>query len=143
VHFAGWVTKVDMLRYLTVTDIGLSPDPSNALNDRSTMLKTMEYMAIGLPIVAFDLPETRFSAQDAALYATPNEVASFIDAIEELLGNEALRLQMGAFGRKRVEEVLCWNHTKINLLMAYNMLFPKIAEPRAQVVDIPTPTVIG
>ena len=129
VHFAGWVARVDMLRYLTVTDIGLSPDPSNKLNEHSTMLKTMEYMAMSKPVVAFDLLETRFSAQDAALYATPNEVTSFADTIEILLNDQALRVQMGARGRKRVEEVLCWDRTQINLLLAYHSLFPNIATP--------------
>ncbi len=140
VHFAGWVTKADMLRYLTVADIGLSPDPSNELNDHSTMLKTMEYMAMGKPIVSFDLPETRFSAQDAALYAKPNEVLSFADNIEILLDNEALRLQMGVSGRKRIEETLCWDRTKVNLLHAYDSLFPEGAEPQEQTLETPTPT---
>jgi glycosyltransferase involved in cell wall biosynthesis len=103
----------------------------------------MEYMAVGKPVVAFDLPETRFSAQAAALYATPNEVASFTDAIELLLNDEALRLQMGAFGRKRVEEVLCWNQTKISLLHAYNSLFPSVAPPKQRSVEELTPTVVG
>ncbi len=142
VHFAGWVAKADMLRYLTVTDVGLSPDPSNDLNDHSTMLKTMEYMAMGKPVVAFDLLETRFSAQDAALYATPNEVTSFADMIEILLNDKAMRLHMGAIGRKRVEEVLCWERTKVNLLLAYDSLFPKIAAPKLQVKE-PTPTFVG
>jgi len=74
VNFTGWISKEDVLCYLTVTDIGLIPDPKKGLNEFSTMLKTMEYMAIGKPLVAFDLAETRFSAQDAALYATPNSV---------------------------------------------------------------------
>jgi glycosyltransferase involved in cell wall biosynthesis len=123
VHFAGWLTKADILRYLSVTDVGLSPDPSNNLNDHSTMLKTMEYMAMGKPVVAFDLPETRYSAQDAALYATSNRIEEFVDHIETLLDNEELRLQMGAAGRKRVETDLCWDRTKENLSRAYQFLF--------------------
>jgi glycosyltransferase involved in cell wall biosynthesis len=123
VHFAGWVTKTDILRYLSVTNVGLSPDPSNMLNDHSTMLKTMEYMAMGKPVVAFDLPETRYSAQDAALYATPNRIAEFADQIEILLDNEDLRLQMGAAGRKRIEKDLCWDRTKEVLKLAYESLF--------------------
>ncbi len=135
VYFAGWVTLPDMLRYLTVADIGLSPDPSNELNDRSTMLKTMEYMAMGKPVVAFDLPETRFSAQDAALYATPNRVEEFADKIERLLEDEELRLRMGAYGRKRIEEKLCWDHTQQNLRRAYDLLFPAKKEQEAQPAD--------
>lgn len=135
VHFAGWVTLPDMLRYLTVAAIGLSPDPSNELNDRSTMLKTMEYMAMDKPVVAFDLPETRFSAQDAALYATPNRVEEFADKIEHLLDHEELRLRMGAYGRKRIEEVLCWDRTQQNLRRAYDLLFPAKKEQEAQPTD--------
>ena len=124
VNFTGWLDRKDLLRYLTVTDIGLSPDPSNGLNDRCTMLKTMEYMAMGKPIVAFDLPETHYSAQDAALYATPDHGEEFADKIEMLLDNPELRQQMGALGRKRIEEELCWDRTKINLWYAYQKLFP-------------------
>ncbi len=140
VNFTGWLNRQDMLRYLTVTDVGLSPDPSNELNDRSTMLKTMEYMAMGKPVVAFDLPETRFSAAEAALYATPNRVEEFAHKIEILLDNEALRYRMGNFGRRRVDEVLCWDHTKQNLLLAYKSLFPLNAETQSQVSNVPTPT---
>jgi glycosyltransferase involved in cell wall biosynthesis len=124
VNFTGWLDRKDLLRYLTVTDIGISPDPSNALNDCCTMLKTMEYMAMGKPVVAFDLPETHYSAQDAALYATPNRCTEFADKIEILLDNAELRQQMGASGRKRIEEELCWERTKINLWRAYQRLFP-------------------
>lgn len=125
VHFTGWISREDVLRYLTVADIGLIPDPQNGLNEFSTMIKTMEYMAMGKPIVAFDLAETRFSAQDAALYATPNSVEDFANKIEVLLANEAFRLRMGTMGRRRVEETLSWDQTKINLLLAYEMLFAK------------------
>jgi glycosyltransferase involved in cell wall biosynthesis len=123
-HFTGWLTPGEMLRYLSTADIGLSPDPSNELNDRSTMLKTMEYMAMGKPVVAFDLPETRYSAQDAALYATPNRVEEFAAHISALLDDEALRLSMGARGRQRIEDELCWEHTSRQLLLAYEQLFP-------------------
>ena len=129
VNFTGWISKEDVIRYLTVADIGLIPDPQNGLNEFSTMLKAMEYMAMGIPIVAFNLAETNFSAQDAALYAKPNLVEDFANKIEELLANEELRLRMGAIGRKRVEEILCWNHTKQNLLLAYATLFPTCNEP--------------
>ncbi|HLQ30799.1 MAG TPA: glycosyltransferase, partial [Ktedonobacteraceae bacterium] len=124
INFAGWVSGRDIVRYLTVADVGLSPDPRNALNDNSTMIKTMEYMAMGKPVVAFDLTETRFSAQDAALYATPNLVEDFANKIGVLLDDEELRLKLGAIGRKRIEDELSWDHTKQNLLLAYKMLFP-------------------
>ncbi len=129
VNFTGWLKSEDLVRYLSTSDIGLIPDPQNGLNEFSTMVKTMEYMAMGKPIVAFDLAETRFSAQEAALYATPNLVEDFADKIEELLDNEELRLKMGAFGRKRLLGELSWDQTKKNLLLAYEMLFSKDHEP--------------
>jgi len=124
VNFAGWTESKDVLRYLTVADVGLSPDPRNGLNEHSTMIKTMEYMAMGKPVVAFDLTETRYSAQDAALYATPNLVEDFAKNIEVLLDDEELRLKMGAIGRRRIEEELSWDHNEKKLLLAYEKLFP-------------------
>ncbi len=135
VNFTGWVSGRDVVRYLTVADVGLSPDPRSPLNEHSTMIKTMEYMAMGKPVVAFDLTETRFSAQDAALYATPNLVEDFANKIEVLLDDEELRLKLGAIGRKRIEEELSWDHTKQHLLLAYQMLFPSSAESSEPLVS--------
>jgi glycosyltransferase involved in cell wall biosynthesis len=123
VTFTGWVMRQDILRYLTTADLGITPDPQNGLNEFCTMVKTLEYMALEKPVVAFDLAETRLSAQGAALYATPNLVEDFADRIEMLLDDEELRLKMGAIGRQRVEEELNWDHTKKNLLLAYDKLF--------------------
>lgn len=139
VNFAGWTESKDILRYLAAADIGLSPDPENGLNEYSTMIKTMEYMAMGKPVVAFDLAETRFSAQEAALYAVPNLVEDFADKIETLLDDEELRLEMGAIGRKRVEEELSWDHSRKNLLLAYARLFPShVKPPEMLTADTPT-----
>ncbi len=124
VHFTGWLLAEDIVRYLTVTDIGLTTCPKNAHNEYATSIKTMEYMAMGKPGVAFDLAETRFSAQDAVLYATANVAEDFANKIETLLDDEELRLRMGALGRKRIEEVLNWDYDKLNLLLAYKKLFP-------------------
>ena len=123
VNFTGWIEKEDVLRYLSVADIGLTPDPQNGLNEYSTMLKTMEYMAMGKPIVSFDLEEARFSSQDAALYAIPNLVEDFAEKIEILLNNQELRCEMGGIGRKRIEQELSWEHNKENLITAYEAIF--------------------
>jgi glycosyltransferase involved in cell wall biosynthesis len=86
-------------------------------------------MTMGKPIVAFDLAETRFTAQDAALYAKPNQVEDFANKIEILLDDEELRLKMGARGRKRIEEALSWDYSKQNLLLAYEQLFHPQLKP--------------
>jgi glycosyltransferase involved in cell wall biosynthesis len=122
VHFTGWVLAEDIVRYLSVAEVGLTPDPQNGLNEYCTMVKTMEYMAVGLPVVSFDLAEARVSAEDAALYATPNDVAEFADKIENLLDDDDLRLTMGASGRQRIEEALSWEYDKQMLLQAYERL---------------------
>lgn len=119
VHFTGWVEQDVIARYLTTADIGVSPDPRNRLNDACTMIKTMEYMAYGMPVVAFDLTETRFSAQGAALYAQPNLVEDFAAKIEILLDDATLRSQMGAVGRRRIEDALSWEHSEYSLIAAY------------------------
>jgi glycosyltransferase involved in cell wall biosynthesis len=129
VIFTGWIDKEEILRYLTVADIGLSPDPENGLNEYSTMIKTMEYMAMSKPVVAFDLIETRFSAREAALYAVPNSVEDFADQIENLLHDKELRCKMGTIGKGRIEGALSWEYSKKNLLRAYESLFLAGSEP--------------
>jgi glycosyltransferase involved in cell wall biosynthesis len=129
VHFTGWVKSDILVRYLATADIGLVPDPKNGLNEFSTLVKTMEYMAMEKPIVAFDLRETRLSAQESALYATPNIVEEFASEIETLLDDEALRARMGAIGHQRVIEELSWDNIKKNLWLAYELLFTMRQEP--------------
>lgn len=123
-NFMGLVPHEDVARYLSMIDIGLIPDPQNGLNEFSTMMKTMDYMAAGKPIVAFDLAETRYTAGEAALYARPNLVKDFADKIEELLSNAELRCSMGRLGRQRIDEGLCWESTSKHLVTAYALLFP-------------------
>lgn len=141
VNFTGWAASEDVLRYLTMADIGLSPDPQNGLNEYSTMIKTMEYMAMGKPVVAFDLAETRFSAQGAALYAVPNLVEDFADKIEVLLEDKELRCAMGELGRKRIEEELSWDYSKKNLLLAYDALFSSGSRPSEPLISDQVPQV--
>lgn len=88
------------------------------------MIKTMEYMALGKPIVAFDLLETRFSAQESALYAQPNLVEDFANNIEILLNSHELRCKLGHAGRERAVQALCWEETRKNLILAYKLLLP-------------------
>jgi glycosyltransferase involved in cell wall biosynthesis len=88
------------------------------------MIKMMEYMALGKPVVAFDLPEHRLSAQDAALYARGNDERDFARCLTELMDDPARRAAMGQFGRARVEAALAWPHSVVNLLAAYASVLP-------------------
>ncbi len=127
----GIIQQEDVVRYLTVADVGLIPDPQNGLNEYCTMIKTMEYMALGIPIVAFDLLETRFSAENGALYASPNDVEDFSSKIENLLDDEEMRGRLGSFGRGRVVEALSWDETRKNLILAYMALLPHTSQAQA------------
>jgi glycosyltransferase involved in cell wall biosynthesis len=110
VTFTGRAPDAEVAAILSTADVGISPDPKNPLNDVSTMNKTMEYMAFSLPVLAFDLRETRFSAGDAAVYATPNDVGEMAQLLVDLIDDEPRRHEMGTFGRARVEQELAWNH---------------------------------
>jgi glycosyltransferase involved in cell wall biosynthesis len=125
VELPGFVSDEDLQANLAAADICLDPDPSSPLNDVSTWIKVMEYMAYGKPIVAFDLKETRFSAGDAAIYVRPNEETQFAKTVAHLMGQPELRRKMGAYGRRRVDEELQWNKVGRNLLSAYEMLLAK------------------
>ncbi len=122
VTFTGRVPDDVVFDVLSTADLGLCPDPLNPLNDVSTMNKTMEYMAFELPVVAFDLKETRVSASDAALYVTPNDVREYADTIVKLLDDRGLRDEMGRFGRTRVEETLAWEHQAPMYVGVYDRL---------------------
>jgi glycosyltransferase involved in cell wall biosynthesis len=122
VEFTGRAPDDLVARILSTADIGLSPDPKNPLNDVSTMNKTMEYMAYGLPVVAFDLVETKVSARDAAEYAIPNEVEDYAAKIVDLLDDEERRKEMSVVGRARIDEELAWSHQRTTYVGVYDGL---------------------
>jgi glycosyltransferase involved in cell wall biosynthesis len=108
VTFAGRVDRAAIAEYLSRADIGLCPDLRTPLNDLSTMNKTMEYMAYGLPAVSFGLTETRVSGADTLLYVPSGDIGAFADAIERLIDNPGLRAELGSKARTRVVNLLDW-----------------------------------
>jgi glycosyltransferase involved in cell wall biosynthesis len=122
VEFTGRAPDDLVARILSTADVGLSPDPKNPLNDVSTMNKTMEYMAFELPVVAFDLRETRVSAAEAAVYVRPNDISDYAAAIVDLMDDEPRRSRMGALGRARVEHELAWSFQERAYLGVYERL---------------------
>ena len=122
VEFTGRAPDDLVEKIMSTADVGLSPDPKNPLNDVSTMNKTMEYMAFELPVVAFDLRETRVSAASAAVYVTPNDVREYAKAIVDLADDEAARAQLAKVGRTRVEDELAWEYQKRAYLGVYERL---------------------
>jgi glycosyltransferase involved in cell wall biosynthesis len=123
VSFAGRVSDGALLAMLNTADVCVNPDVANEMNDISTMNKVMEYMALGKPIVQFDLAEGRFSAQRASVYARRNDALDLAAKIAELLDDPARRADMGAFGRRRIENELEWRHEAPKLIAAYEALW--------------------
>lgn len=121
--FTGRAPDALLMDMLNSADICVNPDRVDAMNDLSTMNKIMEYMALGKPIVQFEVKEGRFSAQDSSLYAAPNDPIDFAKKIAELADHPGKRAAMGAFGFKRVHEHLGWEHERPKLLAAYETLF--------------------
>lgn len=140
VTFTGRVPDNDMLAMLNTADICVNPDIANEMNDKSTMNKIMEYMALGKPIVQFDLAEGHFSAKEASLYAQKNNFVDFAEKILDLLDDPEKRRTMGDYGRTRIETELEWKYEIPKLLAAYDELFrakksrPKMSLPVASKV---------
>lgn len=125
VTFTGRAPDQEMLDMLNTADVCVNPDVHNEMNDKSTMNKIMEYMALGKPIVQFDLTEGRFSAGEASLYAERNNPISLAENILKLLDDPELRTKMGEHGRSRVVNELEWKYEAPKLLAAYDALWAR------------------
>lgn len=133
ITFTGHADDDTILPVLSTASVGIAPDPYNPLNDVSTMNKIVEYMAMGLPVVSFDLTEARVSAGEAALYAVPNSDAELAGLISDLLDDPARREAMGQVGRERVAGALSWDESEKRLLAAYEAaLDPRRSVPCAE-----------
>jgi glycosyltransferase involved in cell wall biosynthesis len=119
VEFTGRIPDDDVISRLSSCDVCVDPDPLNPLNNKSTMNKILEYMALERPVVQYDLLEGRRSAADASLYAEPNNFRDLAAKIEQLLADPEARARMGQLGRARMVETLGWKHQSANLLAAY------------------------
>ena len=117
--FTGRIPDEPAFEILSTADVCLSPDPYNPLNDKSTMTKVMEYMALGKPIVSFKLKEAEYSAQDSAIYVDNNDPKAFGEGILHIINNPVTAKEMGEKGKKRVEDFLCWQIQSKKLIEAY------------------------
>lgn len=121
--FMGRVSDEDLCRVLSSADIGIDPDPKNPWSDRSTMNKVVEYMFFGLPVLAYDLHETRVSAGEAGYYVSANDERALAVGIAQLLDDATARQRMGEIGRQRVRTALAWAYSVPPLMAAYDHAF--------------------
>ena len=122
VEFPGRVSDEYLADVLNTVDVCVNPDLPSEMNDKSTMNKIMEYMAFGKPIVQYTLKEGKFSAQEASLYAKNTDTNDFAEKILWLLDNPETAAEMGAFGRKRVQNELSWEFERPKLISAYKKI---------------------
>jgi glycosyltransferase involved in cell wall biosynthesis len=125
IFMPGRVSDEDLFASMSTAIVGLSPDPPNPLNDVSTMNKTMEYMAFGLPVLAFDLKETRVSAGDSADYVQPATAQAYAAALAKLIDDPERRMNMASEGISRARDVLDWRTQR----PAYLSVFERLAGP--------------
>ncbi|MEX0612322.1 MAG: glycosyltransferase family 4 protein, partial [Pirellulales bacterium] len=131
VRFCGYRIGDDLLKHLAGFDICVTPDPSNPYNDSCTTVKSMEYMAMGKPVVAFDLPENRITLADAALYATGNNVRELAQLIARLIDNPIERKRLGQRGRQRVIDYFYWERQQDMLIQLYDGLLRRPQRSRS------------
>jgi glycosyltransferase involved in cell wall biosynthesis len=140
VYLPGRVSDDELFASMSTAVVGLSPDAPSPLNDVSTMNKTMEYMAFGLPVLAFDLRETRVSAGAAAEYVRPATAEAYATALAELIDDPERRERMGSEGERRAREQLDWRIQA----PAYLTVFARLAGRPATVgepIGVPRPAV--
>jgi glycosyltransferase involved in cell wall biosynthesis len=128
VTFTGRVPDRELIEILSTADVCVNPDKPCEMNDISTMIKVTEYMALGKPIVQFDLKEGRFTAGDASLYSSCNNgdlATDFAQRILQLIDHPEERRRMGEIGKRRVEEQLAWEFSIGQLIAAYERVFEK------------------
>jgi glycosyltransferase involved in cell wall biosynthesis len=122
IHFTGRLTGDTLMANLCAATLCVDPDPANSFNNRSTMVKMCEYMALGKPIVAFDLWEHRASAGESALYVPTNNIRAFAAGINELLNDPERQARMSQIALQRIHDGLAWHHSAVRLVNLYNDL---------------------
>lgn len=122
VLFTGFVPFREFYEILSTADICVNPEYKNPFTDKSTMMKIMDYMGVGKPIVQFDTIEGRVTAGDSAIYVSENDDIAYAEVIIGLLEDPDKRERMGAIGKKRIQELLNWDKQKENLKKAYEFL---------------------
>jgi glycosyltransferase involved in cell wall biosynthesis len=139
VGFAGWLAGTEVDDLLRAATVAIQPDLPTKMNDLSTMAKTVEYLARGVPVVAADLIETRRSAGAAAVYVPTGTPAEFAAAIHLLLDDPTKRASMREVALTRFEEQLSWERQATRYLSTWDRLFKRttVAIPRQRAAAEP------
>jgi len=122
VCFTGFIPYRELHEILATADVCVNPEFRNSFTDKSTMLKIMDYMVFGKPIIQFETTEGKITAEKASVYVKENSEEKFAEAIINLLNDPKKRMKMGEYGRNKIKHHLNWNKQKIHLGNAYQYL---------------------
>ena len=118
VTITGWVTPDRVRALIQEADICVDPAPPTTLNQRSTMIKLTEYLALGKPTVAYDLLEARRTAARAARLVEPGDPAAFAEQIATLAEDSDQRAELSQRAHERGRE-LTWDRSERALIETY------------------------
>lgn len=112
VALPGWLPEDDVFGALAAADVGID----TSLQEEVSPVKAMEYLAFGLPVVAYDLLETRRTLGDAGLLVPGGDAVAFAKQLVALLDDPTEMNRLGVLGRRRVEEQLAWERQRATYL---------------------------
>jgi glycosyltransferase involved in cell wall biosynthesis len=119
ITFTGYLLGEELLTALSTFDIGIIPDPFNEYNDKISMNKVFEYAALGLPIVTYNLSETRRLLGDVAEYAEDCTPKALARACLRFINDSGLRQTRGRAAKALAESRFNWKGEREKYLAAF------------------------
>jgi glycosyltransferase involved in cell wall biosynthesis len=118
---SGLIPHNQIAREISKAKIGIIPLPSLPKFQHNIPQKLFEFMALGIPVVLSDLPPSRpFVGDNACAFLVPsNDYGAYASAIVRLMNDPALCQQMGAEGRRRIEQEYNWDKESQKLIDLY------------------------
>ena len=132
IEFTGYMTGAPLLQTLSACDIGVIPDPPNVCNDKLSMNKVFEYMALGMPFVQFDLEQAKLDAGEAAHIVPERTPESLAQGMIDLLSDAERRKTMSAYATDRAQREFHWDIEKHSMLDAYRTLLERQAPAKIE-----------
>ena len=113
IHILGEVPYADIQEYYREACMFVFPSYLETFGH-----PLLEAMAVGVPVVASDIPVFREIAEDAAVYADPFSTASLAKAMESVLASESGRRALVKRGQERIQQ-FTWTQSAKKLLSLF------------------------
>jgi glycosyltransferase involved in cell wall biosynthesis len=116
--FPGKIPYTEAPQYLALGDVAVSPKISATEGSG----KVLNYMAMCLPVVAFDTPVSREYLGDLGVYAPVGDTSAFAEAIASLLDDEPRAMALGRALRQRAIDCYSWQRAGEQIVSIYDRL---------------------